>query len=233
MSDRNVVKEYPITADALFAAAGSGETGPWKRVRAAALVVGTTGCRAVVQQVVDRDGKQTGPRFRVLFRGLNQIPLVVRDEFDVLADADPGCDYCMVFDGTPEQLFGPRDRWQRVSVGRHTAENVQPLSFAEPIALPPAAFKRKRSPAQVTMAVILFTVGTLILYDLGVYFLYGGKATLSTAAGNWLAKSFWVVLLFGLFIGHLMGSAMDGLVTWRHLALLLTAMLVGYLCTVW
>lgn len=92
--------------------------------------------------------------------------------------------------------------------------------------------KRKRDWQTTTKFVIIIPTILYILYDLVAYFMAGGKATLSTTTGNWLVKSFWLVLLVGLLVGHLMGSATEGQVTWRHGAVLIVSMILGYCLTV-
>lgn len=91
---------------------------------------------------------------------------------------------------------------------------------------------KKRGWETATKLVIIIPLVMYIIYDFVAYFMAGGKATLSTTTGNWLVKSFWIVLAVTLLVGHLFGSATEGAMTWRHLAVAVVGFVLGYLLTV-
>ena len=82
-----------------------------------------------------------------------------------------------------------------------------------------------------TKVVILLPLISWIIYDFAA-FAYGGfRATISTTVGNWLALYGWVVVLMGLFGGHVMASGVVAEVNWRHWILFFGSIAVGYWAT--
>lgn len=125
--------------------------------------------------------------------------------------------------GKPDSLLAQEAQDRSGSLGMTmTAPNTSPL---------PGKGK-KRDWQMATKAVIIIPTILYILYDFVAYFMAGGEATLSTTTGNWLVKSFWIVLAMGLLVGHLMGSATEAQISWRHGAVLVAGLLLGYLLTV-
>lgn len=91
---------------------------------------------------------------------------------------------------------------------------------------------KKRGWQTATQFAIIIPLVMYIIYDFVAYFMGGGEATLSTTTGNWLVKSFWIVLAVTLLVGHLFGSATQGAMTWRHFAVGAVGLTLGYLLTV-
>lgn len=93
---------------------------------------------------------------------------------------------------------------------------------------------RLQSPALATRWFVIIVAIAVGVWDLVVYLVWGGPATVSTQIGNWFASSWgWVLLpVTGFVVGHLVG--MMPIVTpavFGRLALFGFAMVVGYWVT--
>lgn len=60
--------------------------------------------------------------------------------------------------------------------------------------------------ARRTRVIVIVAVVLLAVYDLVVYLIWGGPATISTAVGNWSGASVLVSVLLGGLLGHLLRS---------------------------
>jgi hypothetical protein len=69
------------------------------------------------------------------------------------------------------------------------------------------------------------------IYDIVIYWLRGGVATISTVIGGWLAWSYWIVAAFGLLCGHLLGSAPEDQRDWNRAAVFTTTVMLGFAFT--
>lgn len=83
-----------------------------------------------------------------------------------------------------------------------------------------------------TRIVVILSAAVWVLWDIAAY-LYGGVgATISVVTGDWLAKSYWLVLGVGLLVGHLLASTTvaGGVGRWIVLAV---GLVLGWYCTKW
>jgi hypothetical protein len=84
-----------------------------------------------------------------------------------------------------------------------------------------------------TKWLVVICVFALVVYDIAMYLIYGGVATISTIIGNWSIASLWVSVLLGGLLGHFVGSG-DGQ-DWEGYAIRLTlvalSITVGFVST--
>lgn len=67
-------------------------------------------------------------------------------------------------------------------------------------------------PARATRAFVVAVALVAALWDLVVYLVWGGPATISTQVGDWLASAWgWLLLpVAGVTVGHLLGMMPPG-----------------------
>ena len=74
-------------------------------------------------------------------------------------------------------------------------------------------------PARRTRLILAVSLVALAVYDLGVFAVYGGPASISTAIGQWIAGYWWFAVVFGAVFGHLTAMMPTGTTDepWRWL----------------
>lgn len=63
-----------------------------------------------------------------------------------------------------------------------------------------------RKARRLTAVLLLIPIVLWAAYDVAIYAVRGGQATISVVVGGWLAFSLWIVAAFGLLSGHFFGS---------------------------
>jgi hypothetical protein len=91
------------------------------------------------------------------------------------------------------------------------------------------------TPRTVSRWIVLLTISAVLLWDLFVYTMYGGWASISAVFGwafSWRYLGWWVIGTFGFVVGHLLGMVghdADGY--WWRVAVALVAGVVGFWLT--